>query len=100
MYESRSFSLPWIIFIHLFLLDIIYYLQYYFRNKRRSFGDSSFIEELFGQGTKDRMVESISSWATEKVRESPGCVERFVCETYRTGESLSGLAYFLMALSK
>ena len=46
------------------------------------------------------MVESISSWAMEKVRESPGCVERFVCETYRTGESLSGLAYFLMALSK
>ena len=75
-----------------------------YRNKRRSFGSNtqerSFLDELFGEETKSRMVESISSWTMEKVRGSPGCVERFVCETYKTGETLSGLAFLLMSLSK
>ena len=42
----------------------------------------------------------LTAWLEEKVGESPGCVERFVCETYRTGQSLQGPAYYLMALSK
>ena len=32
--------------------------------------------------------------------ESPGCVERFVCESFKTGETLDGPSYFLMAVSK
>ena len=42
----------------------------------------------------------VTAWLEEKVAESPGCVERFVCETFRTGQSLQGPAYYLMALSK
>ena len=42
----------------------------------------------------------VTAWLEEKVEESPGCVERFVCETHRTGQSLAGPAYYLMALSK
>ena len=42
----------------------------------------------------------VTAWLERKVEESPGCVERFVCETYRTGQSLQGPAYVLMALSK
>ena len=53
------------------------------------------------QSNNGRGLESsVRTWLEEKVEESPGCVERFVCETYRTGESLQGPAYFLMALSK
>jgi len=33
------------------------------------------------------------------VAESPGCVERFVCESFRTGENLDGPSYILMAVS-
>merc|ERR1711874_781706 len=35
----------------------------------------------------------------EDVAENPGCVERFVCETYRTGETLNGVPYLLMSLT-
>ena len=46
------------------------------------------------------LVPGLMSWLEEKVGERPGCVERFVCETYRTGESLHGAAYVLMYISK
>merc|ERR1739838_745556 len=65
-------------------------------NKRRSFSknskNNSFFAALVDEETETRMIESISSWAREKVRDSPGCLQRFVCETYKTGETLSGLA--------
>jgi hypothetical protein len=35
-----------------------------------------------------------------QAKENPGCVERFICETYRTGETLSGLPYLVMSLTK
>ena len=47
-----------------------------------------------------RVIESVSNWANDKAKENPGCVERFVCETYRTGETLSGVPYLLMSLTK
>ena len=50
-----------------------------------------------GRGLLDT---GVTAWLEKKVEESPGCVERFVCETYSTGQSLQGPAYYLMALSK
>jgi hypothetical protein len=35
-----------------------------------------------------------------QAKENPGCVERFICETYRTGETLTGLPYLFMSLTK
>ena len=56
------------------------------------------------RGTEDtlrsRVLSSVSSWVENKVLESPGCVERFVCESFKTGETLDGPSYFLMAVSK
>ena len=46
------------------------------------------------------LVTGVSAWLEEKVRESPGCLERFVCETYSAGQSLHGAAFALMELSK
>merc|ERR1712079_869950 len=40
------------------------------------------------------LESSVTAWLEEKVEESPGCVERFVCETYRTGQTLQGPAYY------
>jgi len=54
---------------------------------------------LVGEDTQARVIESISTWANDKAKENPGCVERFVCETYRTGETMSGLPYLLMSLT-
>ena len=39
-------------------------------------------------------------WAENRVRSSPECVERFVCETYRTGENLDGVGYILLKVAK
>ena len=49
---------------------------------------------------KARVLDSLSSWVNAKVKESPGCIERFVCEAFKTGETLEGLSYLLMAVSK
>merc|ERR1712038_2168197 len=38
-------------------------------------------------------------WAENRVRSSPECVERFVCETYRTGENLEGVGYILLKVA-
>merc|ERR1712123_233089 len=46
-----------------------------------------------------KLLESISDWANDKAKENPGCVERFVCETYKTGETMSGVPYLLMSLT-
>ena len=47
-----------------------------------------------------RVLESVDTWLVSRVSESPGCVERFVCESFKTGELLSGPSYALMAVSK
>ena len=51
-------------------------------------------------GLLARVIESISDWAGDKARENPGCVERFICETYKTGETMNGLPYIAMSLTK
>lgn len=62
--------------------------------------EPGFIDSIFGDGVQSRIVNSLSSWAMNKARENPGCVERFVCETYRTGETMEGVPYVFMQLTK
>merc|ERR1712186_122776 len=59
----------------------------------------SLFARLVGEDTQARGIESISTWANDKAKENPGCVERFVCETYKTGETMSGIPYLLMSLT-
>jgi len=59
----------------------------------------NFLSMLIGEDAQARVVESITTWATDKAKENPGCVERFICETYRTGETLTGLPYLFMSLT-
>merc|ERR1712051_201149 len=59
----------------------------------------SLFARLVGEETQARVIESINTWANDKAKENPGCVERFVCETYRTGETLSGIPYLAMSLT-
>merc|ERR1712244_60185 len=59
----------------------------------------SLFARLVGEETQARVIESISTWANDKAKENPGCVERFVCETYKTGETMSGIPYLLMSLT-
>merc|ERR1712083_740213 len=59
----------------------------------------SLFARLVGEDTQARVIESISTWANDKAKENPGCVERFVCETYKTGETMSGIPYLLMSLT-
>jgi len=59
----------------------------------------SLFARLVGEDTQARVIESISTWANDKAKENPGCVERFVCETYKTGETMSGVPYLLMSLT-
>ncbi len=59
-----------------------------------------FVDSVLGEGTQSRIVSSVGDWVSTKAKENPGCVERFVCETYKTGESLTGLPYLAMQISK
>merc|ERR1712062_50498 len=59
----------------------------------------SLFARLVGEDTQARVIESISTWANDKAKENPGCVERFVCETYKTGETMTGLPYLAMSLT-
>merc|ERR1719232_1893260 len=78
-------------------------------NSRRSFHSQASLNSLnlvdkdFTRGADDtlrsRVLSSVSTWLDKKVAESPGCVERFVCESFKTGETLDGPSYFLMAVS-
>merc|ERR1712095_2475 len=52
-----------------------------------------------GEGAQSRIVTQVSDWLVDKATSNPGCVERFVCETYRTGESLNGIPYGVMQLT-
>ena len=60
----------------------------------------SFFARIVGDEGTARIVESISSWVNDKAKENPGCVEHFVCEMYKTGETMSGIPYLLMSLTK
>lgn len=61
--------------------------------------EQSILARIIGEETQARVVESITDWASDKARENPGCVERFVCETYKTGETMQGLPYLAMSLT-
>merc|ERR1712029_426437 len=61
--------------------------------------DEGFIDSIFGDGAQSRIVEKASDWLVDRASENPGCVERFVCETYRTGETLNGVPYMAYSLS-
>ena len=58
------------------------------------------LSRIVGEETQGKVVDSIVTWAKDKAKENPGCVERFVCEMYRTGETMEGLPYLLMQITK
>ncbi|XP_071745393.1 uncharacterized protein [Lepeophtheirus salmonis] len=57
------------------------------------------LDSFLGDGTQARIIDSVNHWISSKAKTNPGCVERFVCETYRTGESMSGIPYLIMSLT-
>lgn len=61
--------------------------------------DLGFVDSVLGSGTQDRIVASVNNWVANKAKTNPGCVERFVCETYRTGENMQGIPYLFMSLT-
>lgn len=61
--------------------------------------EPGFVDSIFGDGAQSRIIDSLNSWVVSKAKRNPGCVERFVCETYRTGETLNGVPYMAYSLS-
>jgi len=61
--------------------------------------EPGFLDSVLGNGVQARIVTSLNEWVMEKARTNPGCVERFVCETYRTGETLHGIPYLGMQMT-
>ena len=51
------------------------------------------MDSFFAQS---RIVDRVNDFLKAGAKENPGCVERFVCETYRTGETMEGIPYLLM----
>ena len=79
-------------------MDIV---EYYLVQSQSSF--PAIIADNFGKDVfmfQARVIESVSNWANDKAKENPGCVERFVCEMYKTGETLNGIPYLLMSITK
>ena len=62
--------------------------------------EEGFLDTLLGDGAQSRIVEQVNNWLVDRATENPGCIERFVCETYRTGETLDGIPYWGMQLTK
>ena len=62
--------------------------------------EPGFLDSILGDGVQSRIVTSLNDWIVDKARTNPGCVERFVCETYRTGETLNGIPYLAMQMTK
>ena len=62
--------------------------------------EPGFLDSVLGDGVQSRIVTSLNDWILDKARTNPGCVERFVCETYRTGETLNGIPYLAMQMTK
>merc|ERR1711988_1950051 len=61
--------------------------------------DDGILDAILGEGAQSRIVTQVSDWLVDKATSNPGCVERFVCETYRTGASLNGIPYGVMQLT-
>jgi len=61
--------------------------------------EPSLLARIVGEETQGKVVDSIISWARDKAKENPGCVERFVCEMYKTGETMNGIPYILMSIT-
>jgi hypothetical protein len=61
--------------------------------------DPGLLDSFLGDGVQSRIVTSLNNWIVDKARTNPGCVERFVCETYRTGETLNGIPYLAMSMT-
>jgi len=61
--------------------------------------EPGFIDSIFGNGVQSRIISSVNGWVLDKASTNPGCVERFVCETYRAGENLNGFPYLVMSLT-
>lgn len=61
--------------------------------------EPGFLDSVLGDGVQSRIVSSLNEWILDKARTNPGCVERFVCETYRTGETLNGIPYLAMQMT-
>jgi hypothetical protein len=61
--------------------------------------EPGFLDSILGAGVQSRIVTSLNDWIVDKARTNPGCVERFVCETYRTGETLNGIPYLAMSMT-
>ena len=59
--------------------------------------DESLLDSFFAQS---RIVDRVNDFLKAGAEDNPGCVERFVCETYRTGETMEGIPYLLMQLTK
>lgn len=57
------------------------------------------LDSFLGDGMQSRIVTSLNNWIVDKAKTNPGCVERFVCETYRTGETLNGIPYLAMSMT-
>merc|ERR1712168_332042 len=45
----------------------------------------SLFARLVGEDTQARVIESISTWANDKAKENPGCVERLCARPTRQG---------------
>merc|ERR1719491_1959753 len=58
--------------------------------------DISLVDSFFAQS---RIVDRVNDFLKAGAKENPGCVERFVCETYRTGETMEGIPYLMMQLT-
>ena len=69
-------------------------------NKLAEKEDLGLVDSVLGSGTQSRIIASVNNWVANKAKANPGCVERFVCETYRTGENMEGIPYLLMSLTK
>lgn len=61
--------------------------------------EPGFVDSILGNGAQSRIVDGFNGWIVSKARANPGCVERVVCETYRSGESLNGVPYVAMSLA-
>jgi len=61
--------------------------------------EESLFDRLLGREAQARIIDSVGTFAREKALENPGCVERFVCESYRTAETMEGIPYLLMSLT-
>lgn len=61
--------------------------------------DLGFVDSVLGHGTQSRIIGSVNNWISNKAKTNPGCIERFVCETYATGETMNGIPYLLMSLT-